>query len=231
MAELTCESAGMQGRDGTLVRVPQMVALAHETQKGSRLVQKALEVASPLQLTSLTEQLRGFIVPLATSKHGNHLISKMFATMRAANDATQFAALEILNDPVHVVTNQFGCRVVQRIVETGCCPMLAEWILQNAPALSQDEYGHFTVETLLEHGEARAKVTIIRALMSDEHGLYRGKCCFVVKKILDLALLGQLFPQLIQQPQDVEVLSTWRHAYALTLQQAGKHCQFKTQRQ
>lgn len=138
----------------------------------------------------------------------------MFTTSRAASAALRDAALEILNDdPMRVATDQFGCRVLQRVVETGCCPELRAWIVKNTLELSQSKYGHYLAETQLKHGETCEKVEMIRVLMTAD--IHQGSCCFVVKKVLDLKL----------NPRDVQLPSSWWNARALADQKRKEECQ------
>jgi hypothetical protein len=99
---------------------------------------------------------------------------------------------EIVSDFMRVVTDQFGCRVVQRMVEAShshpSCRAISMMILHNVHFLCWDEYGHFPVETLLEHGMDWEKHIILQTL---ERGGFHGKGSYVQKKAIMLNLVQQ----------------------------------------
>lgn len=228
-------SGAVHGRDGAVQCLPQMVVLAHESQRGSRLVQKAFKepIGSPALWVALVGKLHGFSSPLATSKNGNHVIQSVFTEIPADSDLTQSVAKEIFCDHMRVITDQFGCRVVQRIVEhsrktpsdintaNDSKRLIVDWIIEHAIFLSQHEFGHFPVESLLEHGDFEDRAMIVRKLSSEEGGPHRGKTCFVIQKVLDLGLLPQLQRAGLLPELDLQVLG-WHEARELARQQAEK---------
>lgn len=194
------------------VPVPYVVVYSHESHWGSRTVQKALHVASPSQLFWLASALNGFIAPLAKSKHANFVIQKLLVAMRAANVPTWDAEQEIFKDLDCMTSDKYGCRVVKHVLDSH---RVVDWVLEKARELSEQEFGHFIVETVLERPDIMLcqKAVIIKKLMSGGLGVHlRGKCCFVIKKIIQLGLLGQLLPQLLTQTEDINVLGSWRLA-------------------
>jgi GTP-binding protein EngB required for normal cell division len=163
-----------------------MVVSSHESKSGSQLVQMAVEKASLEQLRKLWNHLRGFVSLLATSKHGNHVIQKLVPIME--EEMVDEMVDEIAHEFMRVVTDRFGCRVVQRIVErhqkSRIVPVM---ICQHAHRLCWDEYGHFPVESLLIHGEYSERIFIVQTLQC---GGFHGKGEYVKKRAIELGLLS-----------------------------------------
>lgn len=231
------ESIGVYGvhdSDSSVLRVPQFVAIAHESQKGSRLVQKAFTSASPDEMSRLCWALRGFVSPLTTSKNGNHVIQHVLKMLEGQSDAAQSIAREISHDLERVITDRFGYRVLQRVVEQlnetipesdVRCQMVA-WIVDQARLLSQHEYAHFPVETLLETlpCDSRFVAKIIQELLSEDL-IRQGSTCFVVTKIIDLNLLPKLTH--LMPLMNPEALGSWNDARDLD---NTKRRQFNTEK-
>jgi len=205
------EHVSVSTRDAASVSVPRMVALALGSQDGSRVVQKAIEKASPELQIALTDLMRGFVPCLATSKHGNHVITKHIETV---SDSSRCIAEEILADLRRITEDKFGCRIVQCLLKrlhnsNYVRRHIVGMILQNASDLCWSEYGHFVVETLLDEGQLQEQLHIVRVLLSHGHGAYHGKGCFVVQKAFKLELIQQLLPQL--NPDERKMVERWDH--------------------
>lgn len=200
--------------DGEKLPVPRLVALAIESKGGSKLVQRALEVASPTQQTELVNKLKGFVSCLATSKHGNYVIQKLVEILPSSSCSYHCVGLEILTEFTCVVGDKFGCRVVQRLLEhldnsDYLRLRLIAAILESSSYLCWDDYGHFTVESLLEHGQASEQAYIVQTLLLNADPCH-GKGRFVVEKVFELMLLPQALPLLPPlQPGEWNEICRW----------------------
>jgi len=151
-------------------------------------VQKAIDIASPELQIALTDLMRGFVPCLATSKHGNHVITKHIETV---SDSSRCIADEILADLTRIAKDEFGCRIVQCLLKrldssNYVRRRIVAMILENASDLCWAEYGHFVVETLLDEGQVNEQLHIVRVLLSHGDVAYTGKGRFVMQKVFEL---------------------------------------------
>jgi len=117
---------------------------------GCRVVQKAFEVAGGDDRTALVDQLRGNVVKLVESPHGNHVLQKCIVELRF--EAVRFVLDEIPSEEVSsLAQHKFGCRVLQRLLERhGQVSRLVEAVLADLIAIAQSPYGNYVVQLLLE---------------------------------------------------------------------------------
>merc|ERR1712187_180244 len=100
---------------GEIAEVIWPLALKNE---GSRLVQKALEVADVTEQCLLVKRLRGHVLRAATAAHANHVIQKCIEVMYPPR--LEFIIDELRGHAVHVAETRCGCRVLERVLEH--CP-------------------------------------------------------------------------------------------------------------
>merc|ERR1711879_360057 len=99
----------------------------------------------------------------------------------------------------------FGCRVVQRLLEH-CSSNHLQRVLDNilacVPRLTQDAYGNYVIQHMLEHGRKEDKRTIISIIRKNIVDFSFGKCSSnVVAKCLDIATVGEHAHDLEQERQ------------------------------
>lgn len=132
------------------------------TKMGSRLLEQAIEYgASP----DLQGQLRGMVVETALSFHGNHTLQKYIAAVKP--EAVQFIVDEFRGQTVALAQSLTAGRILQKLLQH--CPWeqvvpLVTELLEAVPVLVGHRHGNFTVQKMLEHGDAIARERTIDAL-------------------------------------------------------------------
>lgn len=119
---------------------------------GCRIIQKAIVALGHDDQALLIKELNGSIVELYKSPHGNHVVAKMIEVMPPKNLGF---LLDELKDSATVARHQYGCRLLERLIEH--CPAeqvadMVEELLQEAEPLARHPYGNFVVQHILEHG-------------------------------------------------------------------------------
>lgn len=129
---------------------------------GSRLLEDAMESTCGV---GLMEQLRGCVMEVAQSHHGNHPLQKYIVSMPPS--AVQFIVDEFRGQATAAAMHCTACRVLQRILEQCPChqvdPLVVE-LLENVQLLMSNRYGNFVVQRLLDHGNAAAKRRVVDAI-------------------------------------------------------------------
>jgi len=135
------------------------------SKRGSRVVQRALEVASGPARCLLVARLRPRAPELVTSPHGNFVLAKMVEVLPSPSITPVLVALA--GRGAELARHQYGCRVLERIMEH-CLEeqkgALVEEILADAHQLCRHRYGNFVVQSVLEHGGAASGRLLERLL-------------------------------------------------------------------
>jgi len=157
------------------------------TKFGTRIVQKALEVASCSDRDSLVAILEPHVEELCDSPHGNHVLSKIIEVMPSA--ALSFVVEKIAGKgPVVVAKHRFGCRVLERLIEHCDDVMIGavvEEIVAKSRALCAHDFGNFVIQHLLEHWPSK-RDTILQSMIPDLPMLAVNKsAAHVVQKAMD----------------------------------------------
>lgn len=144
------------------------------TAGGTRVVQKALEVADTPQRVALAEQLQGHVKEAFVSPHANHVLQKCIELIPP--ERLGFLLSEMHGHAVVAARHRYGCRVLERLLEH--CPSeqtapLIEEVLAGAPQLCRHTFGNFVVQHVLEHGTAQQKHHIVEVIQSDLQRLAR----------------------------------------------------------
>ncbi|CAE7777882.1 APUM1 [Symbiodinium pilosum] len=144
------------------------------TPGGTRVVQKALEVADTTERISLAEQLQGHVKEAFASPHANHVLQKCIELIPP--DRLHFVLSEMLGHAVAAARHRYGCRVLERLLEH--CPSeqtapLVEEVLAGAPQLCRHTFGNFVVQHVLEHGTVSQKHQIVDVIHADIQRLAR----------------------------------------------------------
>eukprot|EP00442_Polarella_glacialis_P045053 CAMPEP_0115152138 /NCGR_PEP_ID=MMETSP0227-20121206/65997_1 /TAXON_ID=89957 /ORGANISM="Polarella glacialis, Strain CCMP 1383" /LENGTH=647 /DNA_ID=CAMNT_0002562719 /DNA_START=210 /DNA_END=2155 /DNA_ORIENTATION=+ len=139
------------------------------TAGGTRVVQKALEVASAAERVMLTEQMQGHVrEAFASSPHANHVLQKCIELI--SPDRVQFVLAEMRGNAVAAARHRYGCRVLERLLEH--CPTeqtapLVDEVLGGAPQLCRHTFGNFVVQHVLEHGTPEQRHLIADVIQAD----------------------------------------------------------------
>merc|ERR1712100_32989 len=98
---------------------------------------------------------------LYQSPHGNHVVTKIITVMPPT--ALQSLILELQGRVVNVARHQYGCRLLERLLEH--CPVnqvacVIEELLSDAEPLCRHPYGNFVMQHIFEHGSQAWKEQI-----------------------------------------------------------------------
>ncbi|XP_002961917.2 pumilio homolog 12 [Selaginella moellendorffii] len=119
---------------------------------GTRAVQKLIEtLKSPEQVSMITSSLEQGIVILIKDLNGNHVVQRCL--QRLGNEENQFIFDAAAQHCVEVGTHRHGCCVLQRCVDFSKGVQkerLVGEIAANALVLSQDQYGNYVVQYILD---------------------------------------------------------------------------------
>lgn len=149
------------------------LALA-STPGGSRLLQRAIEVARPADYGALLQQLRGNVWEAAGSPHANYVLQKFIVTMPSGR--ASFVIDELAGRAVQAARHTTRSRVLQRVIEY--CPasqtegLVAELLRQPLP-LCRHPFGNFVLQSVLEHGTAAQRRRLAEVILDDVHRLAR----------------------------------------------------------
>ena len=152
------DAAELRGRVWSLAQTPH----------GTWVVQNALDtVSDDSSRLQLVHELKSHTWEALRCPHANFVLQKCVTTVRAS--AAQFIVDELLAPGpgaiVWAARHQYGCRVVQRILEHLPAPQIAvvvqELVAQGAQ-LSRHPYGNYVIRSLLEHcpGDAPHAVSL-----------------------------------------------------------------------
>jgi len=137
------------------------------SKSGTRVVQRALEVAGGPGRDALVAELAPHAVELYESLHGNHVLTKVVEMMPSAALGPLIERL-VERGPTAVARHRFGCRVMERLIEhcseTELGGLLDE-IVAESGTLCRHPYGNFVVQHLLEHGTVRRQRDIMAQLL------------------------------------------------------------------
>jgi len=141
---------------------PHMVDLSTKPY-GCRVVQKAIESLSYEYKLLLTSALEGNIETCSINEHGNHVIQRCIHHL-APHDAP-FIYNTIANKTRSLSKDKFGCRVVQKAIETRVGGEIAEPIKENivihALEFATDDCGNFVIQKLLREGSSTQIETVV----------------------------------------------------------------------
>ncbi|KAK8609736.1 hypothetical protein V6N13_093151 [Hibiscus sabdariffa] len=133
---------------------------------GCRVIQKALEVIELDQKIRLVEELDGHIMKCVRDQNGNHVIQKCIECIPM--DRIGFIILAFRGQVAMLSTHPYGCRVIQRILEHCSNELqsqcIIDEILDAACDLSQDQYGNYVTQHVLERGKSHERGRIISKL-------------------------------------------------------------------
>jgi pumilio RNA-binding family len=139
------------------------------TYKGSRLVQKAFEVARGVDQVALRDMLKGRILVALQSPHANHVLQKCIELTPAAQ--LNFVIDELRGNAVFVARHRYGCRILERLFEHLCAELptngLMDEVVAEAAPLCRHSFANFVVQHVLEHGSPGQKNCIVNALLPE----------------------------------------------------------------
>lgn len=133
--------------------------------QGCRLVQKAIESAAIDVAVSLAHEMKGCIREAAKDPNANFVLQRIIEVLPAAS--TKFIVEELLESVMEVAQHRAGCRVICRVIEhspvDATAVELFNRVIKGSVVLSRHLFGHFVVQSLLEHGTAEQRHRIVGA--------------------------------------------------------------------
>lgn len=138
------------------------------TKRGCRILQKALDVGTPVYQQQLLEHMHGQVREAMQSPHANHVLQKFVEIMPP--ERIQFVLAELQDQVLQVARHRFGCRILQRLIEH-CAPEQTEQVidkvLTDAASLSRHQYGNYVLQHILQHGSSTQRSTIAQVVEQD----------------------------------------------------------------
>lgn len=190
---------------------------------GCRVVQKAFEHVSSEQKVVLSRELEPYVLDCVRDQNANHVIQKILERVPSAHLDSISSAFA--GHVPALASHCYSCRVLQRIFaycsEAQRRPLLEE-MHQDTLRLMQDQYGNYVIQWVLQKGEQRDRIEIVRKTKTHLLQLARHKFASnVVEHVIEVAppadladLLDELF-----EPIDTVDAST-----APPLPEGAKHC-------
>ncbi|KAG9144294.1 hypothetical protein Leryth_016949 [Lithospermum erythrorhizon] len=133
---------------------------------GTRVVQKVIEKAKTRQQIALVlEALEAGFLDLITDVNGNHVLQQCLQCF--TEEHNKFIFEGATNFCAEIATHRYGCCVLnQCIVHSSRCHQekLVTEICANGLLLSQDSFGNYVIQNILELKIPSASVTLLSAL-------------------------------------------------------------------
>lgn len=136
--------------------------------KGTRIIQKALEMTGGEPQLAFSQCFHGRVRQLLDSHHGNHVLQKSIVVMPP--HAIQFILHELSFSSggwLGVVKHRFGCRVVERLLEhcqsEVTAPIVAA-VVSDIDALAKHPFANYVVQHILEYVPAH-RLQVVNALI------------------------------------------------------------------
>jgi len=136
--------------------------------KGCRVVQKAMDVGTPVYRLQLLTKLEGHVTEAVQSPHANYVLQKFIEL--APPERLQFIFAEVQDNVLYIARHRFGCRILQRLLEH-CKPWQTEQLinkaLANAAPLCRHQYGNFILQHILQYGSMAQRSAVADVILED----------------------------------------------------------------
>lgn len=145
--------------------------------KGCRVLQKAIDVGSPVYRQQLLLNLRGYVEDALKSPHANYVLQKFIQVVTP--EQVQFIVEELKENASSFARHRFGCRILQRLLEYGA-PCHTEYMIDNivadAAPLCRDINGTFIMQHILKYGSPTQRTTVATVLHADIMRFAKHRC-------------------------------------------------------
>jgi len=140
-------------------------------------------------------------------------------------EAVDFICSEVLDrwNPVVLARHPYGCRILERLIEHFPAHALAGAvgeILGKVESLSDDHYGNYVIQHLLEHGGQGERKRIVEAIQGNvAHFACSTFACGVLDKALTYSSWGDqvdIVRRVLEQEPLLVTLATSPHGFAST---------------
>ncbi|KAK8463522.1 hypothetical protein SEVIR_1G374800v4 [Setaria viridis] len=131
---------------------------------GCRVIQKALEVVEVEQQTQMALELDGSIMRCVRDQNGNHVIQKCIECI--PQERIRFIISAFYGHVVELSMHPYGCRVMvlEHCNDESTQSGMMEEIMQSVVTLTEDQYGNYVIQHVLQHGKPEERSTIITQL-------------------------------------------------------------------
>jgi hypothetical protein len=158
--------AGGESKKVALESIQGKVQMLAFDKVGCRVVQKAIEEADPRQAASLAREMGGVVRNAAVCPHANYVLQRIIEVLPASSSS--FISEELLGMAAEISQHRAGCRVLCRLTEhaqsDACTQTLLEEVLKSVIPLARHAFGHFVIQSVLEHGTDDQRTQVARAL-------------------------------------------------------------------
>ncbi|KAI1857585.1 uncharacterized protein JN550_013154 [Neoarthrinium moseri] len=127
-----------------------------------RVVQKALEHVLVDQQEEIVEELKPDILRIVKDQNGNHVIQKIISLVPRI--CVPFMMTAFRGQINNLAAHNYGCRVVQRMLEQGTEEErrdLMDEVHACAPQLITDQYGNYVAQHIVQHGSDKDRARTI----------------------------------------------------------------------
>jgi len=172
------DSADREQRQLTVRWTLKAPTLLAQHRNGTRIVQKAIEVASQSDRDALVSKLGEYVTvrELYQCPNGNHVLAKIIEVVPSTSPSigSVIAAFRAIGTGV-VCKHRFGCRLMERLIEH-CDDNretqpefvgLVDEIENESGLLCKHGFGNFVVQHLLEHGSQERRRAILNKMMDE----------------------------------------------------------------
>uniref|UniRef100_J3LVY3 PUM-HD domain-containing protein n=1 Tax=Oryza brachyantha TaxID=4533 RepID=J3LVY3_ORYBR len=133
---------------------------------GCRVVQKVIDVVDLERKISIVGELKDSVLRCISDQNGNHVIQKCIECV--PEDHIPFVVEDVLKKIYLLCTHQYGCRVIQRVLEHCHNPATQTAVMfeivERAFDLTEDKFGNYVVQHVLQHGKPEERSSIIQKL-------------------------------------------------------------------
>ncbi|KAK3682629.1 armadillo-type protein [Podospora appendiculata] len=153
-----------------------------------RVVQKALEHVLTEQRAELVKELEPQILDVVKCPNGNHVVQKVIEQLKS--DPRIGFIVACFKGRVHELGNhQYGCRVMQRLLEHGSesdVAAITNELHNCAGSMVTDQYGNYVTQHVIKHGKPEDRLKMITLVTNQVLYFSRHKFASnVVEKCID----------------------------------------------
>uniref|UniRef100_A0A7S2PB02 PUM-HD domain-containing protein n=1 Tax=Zooxanthella nutricula TaxID=1333877 RepID=A0A7S2PB02_9DINO len=139
---------------------------------GSRMLQRAMEVAGHEECVTLCRQFRGHVWEASASPHANHVLQKCVVNLPPRK--VLFIAEEFKGRAVLAARHSIRSRMLERFIEYFPGEVLDDLVGELIPEASHlccNTFGNFVLQRLLEHGTDTQRRALVEVLSADAASL------------------------------------------------------------
>lgn len=127
-------------------------------------VDQVLDHASSEQQDDIVRELDSHVMECVVNQNGNHVIQKIFERV----DESKLGFIATFNGRVlELGQHPYGCRVLQRCFEhivNDRTRLLMDELLRHAIVLTEDQFGNYVIQYVIEHGNALDREAVVSRL-------------------------------------------------------------------